>query len=445
MRVLVSAVAIVGALFSVAAFAETHSEIQAVDASGNATHPKVIRPGNPWSPALQVVMEGVIVAAPEELTDTASELLISFQGEGDDHAGTQIWSGAFFQDWPGPYAPYFGLLPGDRIRVTGYAAQFVGKVNINEQHSDDPAKDFVIEWIGHPGMPVPETVSDVATATTFDATRMTGGEYYQSRWVRMNNLTITTPETWQAHEEVTVTDGTGAMQMMLSATGDFDDYTPPTGPFDVVALFDQEPRPLDFAASRTGHYRLWVKRMGHILPPGAPFLSRAVSRVTHEAAGDFDIDVSVSGAVETRVQPQSALLLVVTFDRPVTGAGGLDASDVAVSGGSVASVTADDGELTVALTGVPQADNLTVQFPGIVSVANGAAVTQSLCFGVLRGDANADRTVNTSDYITVRGRIGLAVSAATFRSDVNADGAINTSDYVTIRGRIGNDLETECP
>lgn len=278
-----------GAIFVSAAMAETHSEIQAVDASGNATHPKVIRPGNPWSLDKQVVMEGIVVVAPYELTNTLTELLIAFQGEGADHAGTQIWSGAFFQDWPEPYDAYFGLLPGDRIRVTGYAAQFVGKANINEQHSDDPAKDFSIELLGHPGMPAPEVVPSVAVAKVFDATRATGGEYYQSRWVRMNNLTVTTPATWQAGEEVTVTDGTDTMQMMLSAVGDFSSFAPPAGPFDVVALFDQEPRPLDFAASRMAHYRLWVKRTEHILPQGSPFPVVAV-RADFDHDGDVDMD-----------------------------------------------------------------------------------------------------------------------------------------------------------
>ncbi|HSW44742.1 MAG TPA: hypothetical protein VLM89_04140, partial [Phycisphaerae bacterium] len=146
--------------------AETHWEIQAVDAAGNTTHPKVIRPGNPWAPSKQIVIEGVVTVGPGEFVNTDTQMLIAFQGEGSDHAGTQIWSGAFFQEWPGPYGAYFGLLPGDRIRVTGYAAQFVGKTNINEQHSDDPARDFVIELIGRPGMPVPEVVPSVAVART---------------------------------------------------------------------------------------------------------------------------------------------------------------------------------------------------------------------------------------------------------------------------------------
>ena len=260
-----------GILFVSTAFAEMHSEIQAVDASGYATHPKVIKTGNPWSADKQVVMEGIVTIAPYELVDTTYEMLVNFQGEDTDHAGTQIWTGSFFQDWPEPYDAYFGLVPGDRIRVTGYAAQYVGKSNINEQHSDDPAKDFSIELLGHPGMPAPEVVPDVTTAKTFDATRTTGGEYYQNRWVRMNGLTITTPPTWMAGEEVTVTDGIDSMQMMLSAVGDFDSYAVPTGTFDVVALFDQEPRPMDFMASPMEFYRLWVTRMDHILAPGAPF------------------------------------------------------------------------------------------------------------------------------------------------------------------------------
>jgi hypothetical protein len=309
------------------ALAETHGEIQAVDAAGDATHPKVIRPGVPWDLSKQVVLEGVVVVAPNELADTASELLIAFQGEGGDHACTQIWTGAFFQDWPEPYGAYFGLLPGDRIRVTGYAAQFIGKTNINEQHSDDPARDFVIELIGHAGMPVPEVVPSVAVAKAFDQTRATGGEYYQSRWVRMNNLTITSPETWQAGEQVTVTDGTGSMPMMLSVVGDFDSYSPPAGAFDVVALFDQEPLPLDFAASRTEHYRLWVKRTEHILPPGGPFPFVVRADFDH----DGDVDMADFGHLQRCMAGPSTIQIDPDcFDARLDADGDVDADDLAV-------------------------------------------------------------------------------------------------------------------
>jgi hypothetical protein len=432
-------------LFASTTLAETHSEIQSVDVSGNAIHPKVIRPGNPWSLDKQVVMEGVVVVAPYELTDTATELLIAFQGEGTDHAGTQIWTGAFFQDWPEPYDAYFGLLPGDRIRVTGYAAQFVGKTNINEQHSDDPAKDFTIEVLGHPGMPTPQVVPSVAVAKIFDATRATGGEYFQNRWVRMNNLTITTPATWQAGEEVTVTDGVDSMQMMLSTVGDFSSFAAPAGPFDVVALFDQEPRPLDFAASRMAHYRLWVKKMAHILPPGAPFLVNAVSRMTHAGAGAFDIDVSVPGAIEMRRQGPSHLLLVVTFDRPVTGVGGLDPTDVSVSSGTVTVASVDGDVLSISLVGVANAANLTVAFPGIVSVATVTPVSQSLCFGFLVGDVNRNRVVNSLDILGVRGRLNQTTTAANFMYDVAVNGSINSLDILAVRGSLGKSLAASCP
>jgi hypothetical protein len=426
-----------------AAVGETHWEIQAVDASGDATHPKVIRPGYPWDPSKLVVMEGVVTVGAGEFVDTASELLIAFQGEGGDHAGTQIWSGAFFQDWPVPYDAYFGIEPGDRIRVTGYAAQFIGKSNINEQHSDDPARDFTIEVLGRAGMPAPEVVANVATAVTFDATRLTGGEYYQSRWVRMNNLTVTTPVLWQAGEKVTVSDGTGSMAMKLSAVGDFDLYSAPAGVFDVVGLFDQEPDPLDFAALRTGHYRLWIKRMEHVLPAGGPFLVGAVSRRTHGSAGDFDIEVSESGAEETR--SGGPTLVVVTFDRAVTGVGGLDPTDVELSSGVVSGVSANGGELSIVLAGTADAANLTIQFPGIVSTATGAPVVQSLCFGVLRGDVTLNRQVNAFDLNAVRARLGQAVTAANFRYDVAANGGLNAFDLTAVRANLGKQLETACP
>ena len=132
------------------------------------------------------------------------------------------------------------------------------------------------------------------------------------------------------------------------------------------------------------------------------------------------------------------MLLVVTFDQPVTGAGGLDVSDVTMSSGTVSAVAVNGNELSVSISGITSAGTVTVDFPGIVSVGNGAAVNQSLCFGVLHGDASLDGVVNSLDYIAVRGQIGPLVTDSNCRCDVNADGAINSLDYISIRGKIGN-------
>lgn len=417
--------------------AETHAEIQAVDANGNPTHSKVLGFGIPWDPSKEIVLEGIALNAPDEIVPTDTELLIAFQGEGDDHAGTQIWSGGFFQDWPGPYEPYFAIQPGDRIRVTGFCAQFVGKTNVNEQHNSDPSRDFTIEVLGHPGMPVPELVPSCAVANTFDATRTTGGEYYQSRWVRLNNLTITldTIGDWAAGEEVTVTDGTDTFQMMLAAMGDFDEVAAPTGTFDAVAIFDQEPRPLDFGASRTEHYRLWLKRTEHLLPAGAPFLVTAWSYHDHGALGSVGFDVSVPGAVETRSGGPTDIL--VTFDMPIAGLGGLDLSDVAVSSGTVTGVSLDSAtELRVALTGVDDDNVFTMTFPGIIPSAGGAAVSQALAFDVRVGDVDLDGDVNIFDLLAVRNSLTLPVTDANVRLDVDPSGSINIFDLLAVRNNL---------
>jgi len=428
-----------------AATAETHREIQAVNADGDAVHPKVIRPGFPWSPDKRVILEGVCLNASHEIVDPANELLLAIQGEGDDHAGTQIWSGGYFQDWPEPYSSCFLIRPGDRVRVEGYVAQFIGKSNVNEQHSPDPARDFTVQVIGHPGMPVPVVVPDLLTANLFDPSRLTGGEYYQSRWVRINNVTLQPGSSlnWQSGQTVTVNDGTAELQMMLSAMGNFNPDLAPSGSFDVVGLFDQEPFPLNFDASRKEHYRLWVKRQEHILPAGSPFIVSAVSRKTHGLAGAFDMDISVPGAVESRLNGPTQI--IVTFDRVIDGADGLDNGGVLISSGTIHAVVISDSTLTIDMSGVADCSALTIRFPGIVSQTGGASASQALCFGVLRGDVQEDGATNVMDLLATKNVLNHPLDSSNYQCDINIDGNLNVLDLLVIRNNLNAKIATACP
>ena len=77
----------------------------------------------------------------------------------------------------------------------------------------------------------------------------------------------------------------------------------------------------------------------------------------------------------------------------------------------------------------------------------------SSCWQVLAGEASGPSgtppmiTVNSLDYISVRGQIGKAVGATNFRIDVNADGAFSALDYIAIRGKISGDftMTPTCP
>ncbi len=186
-----------------------------------------------------------------------------------------------------------------------------------------------------------------------------------------------------------------------------------------------------------------------VLGGGTPLsIVSSVSRKTHGTAGDFDV---ASGGWEGRV-PSTSLQgpskIVTTFNQNIARVNNNN-SDVSVSSGTVGSIVVAGSTLTVNLTGITNRATFTIGYPGIAAASGGSTTAATNCWQVLAGEASGGSplVVNTSDFVYVRGRIGMAVSASTFRADVNADGAINTSDFVAIRGRIDSlfSMAATCP
>ena len=275
-----SLVIVVAALLLVAAptLAETHWDIQAVDATGHATHPKE---GATPVPANHVVLEGIVLNNHEDMLDPAynapewigGQWQIYVQGEGADHAGTACWMGQKYgnfgdvdyteAEWNSElnrlnYDGGHHIRMGDRVRVTGYIKEYNGKTNVNERHCSAPAMDFTVEWLGStPGLPAPEviTLADVKDSSDndiFDDTRMTGGEYYQARLVRINNVSFTDPSLWAPDVEMEITDGAGrTLPCRLGMSDVFNDPSNLDATFDVIGIFNQE-------EAYTSGYRIWV-------------------------------------------------------------------------------------------------------------------------------------------------------------------------------------------
>jgi hypothetical protein len=238
-------------------------DLQAVDEDGRGTHLLVGAPAVDGSENViesnKVVVEGIVLNASAEYLDPSVEFQIFVQGESPDAGGVAVWSGVFFHgdEWTSEYNRMneSGFQPGDRVRVTGFVAFHQGKTNINERHSPSPDMDFDIELLeAGVGMPTPTVLPGVAASTLFDQNRATGGELYQGTWCRLENVEIV-GGAWENDGMVLVTDGTDTIPVHLSARGDFDLYSAPTGPFSVTGIFNQE----DATDPFTGDYQLWVK------------------------------------------------------------------------------------------------------------------------------------------------------------------------------------------
>jgi hypothetical protein len=267
--------------------AVTHRQFQAVSGSGEQT----------WQGTGKVVLEGIVLHQPADMLDPTPDDTITtafdlgaqwqffFQGEGDDHAGTAVYLAQLYDNlpWIMPGGGYSneqwvaelsrlnaaGFSAGDRIRVTGWFLSYKGKMNINEQHSNHPDHDFTIEVLErNVGLPRPEVVTlaelkDEQDGFLFEPDRLAGGEYYQGRLIKIEDVNMADATGWGPSGELTITDGTRTLPVKLGrGNGIYRGSYNLVEPFDAIGILDQESTDL------RGGYRLYVVNYdgnGHVL------------------------------------------------------------------------------------------------------------------------------------------------------------------------------------
>jgi len=150
-------------------------------------------------------------------------------------------------------------------------------------------------------------------------------------------------------------------------------------------------------------------------------LLSAASRLTHGAAGTFDVNMPLTGVSGVECRSATTYNAVFTFDAPVTS------GEVTVTGGTatVGAITFSGNSMTAQLTGVTAAEIVTLHTQNI----NGDGQPHGdVPFGILVADADASRVVAKPDQTLVQGQVNQPVTSANFREDLNADGRIKRSD-----------------
>ena len=144
----------------------------------------------------------------------------------------------------------------------------------------------------------------------------------------------------------------------------------------------------------------------------SPMLVGAASRKTHGGV-PFDINLPLTGSpgIECRSGGMSGIYTVIfKFALPISSVGG---GSVTSGIGSV-STRMIDGTNTrqyiVNLTGVTNAQYITIGLTNVVDVAGNTASAVSTTMGVLTGDATANGMVNSSDISEVQSQSGTAGS-----------------------------------
>ena len=163
----------------------------------------------------------------------------------------------------------------------------------------------------------------------------------------------------------------------------------------------------------------------------------AVSTKRHGAAGTFDIDLPLTGnpGIECRSGGASGNhRIVITFPAPVT----ISSAAVSSGSGSVASSTVSGNVVTVDLTAVGNAQTIAITLSGVTMGSNRGDVVIRL--GVLAGDTNADRFVDSADIAQTKSQSGNALTSAHFREDVNVDGFMDSADIGLVKSKSGTAL-----
>ena len=164
----------------------------------------------------------------------------------------------------------------------------------------------------------------------------------------------------------------------------------------------------------------------------SPQMQRAVSRRLHSSVPyDIPLPQTGGGGIECR-QLANGVTLVLTFDIPIASANAAVTAGVA----SVVSTTAASNTLLINLSGVSNAQALTIAVTNIVPTGGGAAGNAIVNFRVLEGDTNGSGMVTAADVATEKFLIGLQVDGSNFRADNNNNGFITAADVALCKLRI---------
>jgi len=174
-----------------------------------------------------------------------------------------------------------------------------------------------------------------------------------------------------------------------------------------------------------------------------------VSRKTHGAAGDFDVQLPINGpaGIECRSGGASnAHTLVFTFDRPVASNGNATVTQgsatiaPAPAGGTNPSMAPNPNQVTVNLTNVANAQHLIVTLSNVQDTSGATFPSVAARMDVLLGDTTANGHVNSSDIAQTQSQSGVPVTSSDFREDVTVNGSINSSDIALVQAQSGTAL-----
>ena len=166
-----------------------------------------------------------------------------------------------------------------------------------------------------------------------------------------------------------------------------------------------------------------------------------MSRVVHGGSVTLDLNLPLSGtpAVECRLgAPAGHYSAVLTFTNNINNCG-----TTPLTGGTVVAGP-NANQCTVNVSGINTPQTLSFELDNVVD-ASGGTGNVSVAMGVLVGDTNADRSVDSIDTAQTKSQAGQPVTQSNFREDVNVDGFIDSIDVALVKSKSGTGLNSVPP
>ena len=171
--------------------------------------------------------------------------------------------------------------------------------------------------------------------------------------------------------------------------------------------------------------------------PGIQLLG-ITSTKTHGAT-PFAVNLPLDGSA---IEPRSGgakgnFTMIFDFADSVSS---VTSAAVVAGTGSVSSAAIQDGNYVVNLTGVSNAQRLTVRLTEVTDSTGNTVATLNTTMGLLLGDTTGNGSVNSSDIGQTKSQSGQAVTISNFRTDVSVNDAINSTDISLVKSQSGTAL-----
>ncbi len=162
-------------------------------------------------------------------------------------------------------------------------------------------------------------------------------------------------------------------------------------------------------------------------------LLSAVSRQVHGSAGTFDIPLPLTGEPGVECRQASSYTVVFTFNNPITSGNATVSSGAA----SASNPTISGNTLSVTLSGVADAQRVTISLNGVTGTAAQTLAATSVNMNMLIGDVNGSKAVSAADVSQTKASASATLNASNFRADLVVTGTINSSDIGLVKSRSG--------